>query len=67
MYIDNVGSSSVVKMATFQQSTYIDGTGAAVSNNLGYWNSDTNPITGIELVTNTGTITSGTCSLYGMN
>ena len=34
----------------------------------GYWNNDTNPITGIEIVASGGgTISSGTCSLYGMN
>ena len=32
----------------------------------GYWNNDTNPITGLELVMSAGTF-SGTCGLYGMN
>jgi hypothetical protein len=63
MYIDDVGSSSVVKLATWQDSIageqwYISGTG--------FWNVDTNPITGLKLVPSAGTM-SGTCSLYGMN
>lgn len=63
MYIDNVGSSNLYKMATFSQSW---STGA-VAFGMGYWNADTNPVTGLEIVPDTGTITSGTCSLYGMN
>jgi hypothetical protein len=33
---------------------------------VGYWNADTNPITGITLGADVG-IVSGTCSLYGYN
>jgi hypothetical protein len=63
LYIDNVASSSVAKVATWQvsipgQQWYVSGTG--------FWNADTNPITGLELVPGAGTI-SGTCSLYGLN
>jgi len=32
-----------------------------------YWNNGTNPITGLQVLANAGTILSGTCSLYGMN
>jgi hypothetical protein len=43
--------------------------GAAYGQDLmyaGWWNNDTNPITGFELVGNSSTIKAGTCSLYGM-
>jgi hypothetical protein len=66
MYIDNVGSSSVVKMATVQESDAFSG-GLVWISYESYWNNDTNPITGLEVVPSTGNIASGTCSLYGMN
>jgi hypothetical protein len=69
MYLNNAGSSSMYKAATIYDNT-INTTGA--SNTYlyiinGYWNNDTNAITGIEIVPSTGNIASGTCSLYGMN
>ena len=67
-WIDNPGSSSVVKVIT----TYISGAynNSAWGEDLmyaGWWNSDTNALTGFELVGNGSTIKAGTCSLYGMN
>lgn len=70
IYIDNVGSSSLYKIArTYvteekhsQSDLFIEWHGA------NYWNNDTNPITGLEVAAaGGGTIASGTCSLYGMN
>ena len=61
MYIDNSGSSSAYKVATYQQAL-----GGYIASGFGYWNNDKSPITGIQLVTGSGTITSGTCSLYGI-
>ena len=66
-YIYNVSSSTVYKMFTgnFVQKTT---SGFNTGNISAYWNSDTNPLTGVEVVANGGTtIASGTCSLYGMN
>jgi hypothetical protein len=65
MYIDNVGVSGIYKMAFYTLNVYV-GQEYWVSN-LGYWAGDTNPITGLEVIPGSGTITSGTCSLYGMN
>jgi hypothetical protein len=42
------------------------GVGANFWSNSGYWTNDTNALTGIELVPSSGTIASGTCSLYGL-
>jgi hypothetical protein len=64
IYIDNVGSSSVYKNVTFVSNASGQGYFASGS---GYWNNDTNPITGAEVTINSGTFASGTCSLYGMN
>jgi hypothetical protein len=67
LYIDNVSSSTVYKNVTWNYA------GADGSNNYfavggtSFWNSDTNPITGLEVVPSVGTITSGQCSPYGMN
>jgi hypothetical protein len=65
MYIDNVGSSSVAKIATVHGST--DNSVPLLISYESYWNADTNPITGLEVVPSTGNLASGTCSLYGMN
>jgi hypothetical protein len=66
MYIDNVGSSGIVKQTTWAINQVAAG---SFYNTIGggYWNADTNPITAIEVVPSAGTISSGTCSLYGMN
>jgi hypothetical protein len=69
LYIDNVASSSIIKMITWN---FSDPYNTVANNQWGwsgwtFWNNDTNPITGLELVPSTGTITSGACSLYGMN
>ena len=66
-YIDNVGSSSIYKNMSMTATIY-DGVGYLLHENWGgYWSSDTNPITAIRLTVSSGTISSGTCSLYGMN
>jgi hypothetical protein len=67
-YISNVSSSTVYKM--FNGFFGLDGSpgnGFAGDVVSAYWNNDTNPLTGVELVANGTTIASGTCSLYGMN
>lgn len=68
-YIDNVGSSSLSKMATVLDSeTDSSGANPIIGNtSWNYWNNDTNPITGLEVIATTGTITSGTCTLYGLS
>jgi hypothetical protein len=68
LYIDNVGSSSIVKNFSISENLY-NPTNTAFygAYSWGYWNNDTNPITGLEIVASGGTISSGTCSLYGMN
>jgi hypothetical protein len=64
--INNPGSSTLAKIISgvfgggVSQDAY--GQFAYVS---GWWNSDTNALTGIELVPSTGTL-SGICSLYGI-
>jgi hypothetical protein len=70
-YIDNVGSSSIHKNVYynfFQEQTpdYYQVMG------MSFWSNDTNAVTGLEVTTtgdggSAGNITSGTCSLYGMN
>lgn len=67
MYIDNVGSSTVYKIAHIFYSEDDNSNGIGYWFTTSYWNSDTNPVTGIEVVASGGTISSGTCSLYGMN
>ena len=67
-YIDNVGSSSTYKQIIANTYFYWSTIpGEANFNYTGYWNADTNPITGIQLVAAGGTFKSGQCSLYGMN
>jgi hypothetical protein len=67
-YISNVSSSTVHKMVNgFFALDGTPGNGFASSVIAAYWNNDTNPLTGVELVANGTTIASGTCSLYGMN
>lgn len=65
MYINNVGSSTIYKMMTTK---WTGGYNYLFLGSVGaYWNNDTNPITAIELSASSGNLTSGTCSLYGMN
>ena len=66
-YIDNPGSSSVVKQFWGTEAGGLQSSTGIYSNTNGWWNGDTNPVTGWELVGIGGTIKSGTCSLYGMN
>jgi hypothetical protein len=67
LYIDNVGSSSVVKRITESDISTSSGPTYNGQNTWAFWNNDTNPITGLELVPSSGNIASGTCTLYGMN
>jgi len=68
LYIDKVGSSSIHK---YSHGSYAHWSGVSSSFEggvlWGYWNNDTNPITGLEVNISAGNIASGTCSLYGMN
>jgi hypothetical protein len=65
LWIDNVTSTTLYKKATYvQMMTYA--TLVAEVSGSGYWNADKNPVTAIEIVPVSGTLT-GTCSLYGMN
>lgn len=74
VFLDNPGVSGVIKpVAIFfgggESGSSTGDTYLTVNTSYigGWWNSDTNPITGIELVANsTHTITSGSCSLYGL-
>jgi hypothetical protein len=68
LYLDSVASSSVHKLATYQiDNTYYGDTFYRTKYGSTYWNSDTNPITGLQLTLTAGAFTAGTCSLYGMN
>lgn len=70
VYIDNVGSSSLYKIATMWLMGYGNGNGANNAQNIyvtGWWDNDTNVVTGLELTGNGSNIKSATCSLYGMN
>jgi hypothetical protein len=68
LYIDYVSSSSIYKLATWQYGQIESANGQAyVANGTSFWENDTNPITGLRIDESTGNITSGTCSLYGMN
>jgi hypothetical protein len=67
LYMDNVGSSSLYKMITYDWGLQYNGNGIYGGTGRSNWHNDTNAITGFELAASAGTITSGTCSLYGMN
>jgi hypothetical protein len=72
-YIDNVGSSTLYKNVTFQYIFNTSNESWGYNTGGGYWNNDKNAVTGLSVTTtgvtsgDTGTFTSGTCSLYGMN
>jgi hypothetical protein len=67
LYISSVGSSSIYKMVQGQVS-YFNGSGNSNNwNDEGTYTGDTNAITAIRILFSSGNITSGTCSLYGMN
>jgi hypothetical protein len=66
-YIDNVGSSTLYKNVVWQKTFGDSGNEYYYNPGAGYWNNDTNPITGLEVAAQSGNLTSGTCSLYGMN
>jgi hypothetical protein len=68
LYIDNVSSSTLYKMVTFKSFYKSSGGSMIVVSGWGFWNNDTNAVTGLEIfASGGGTISSGTCSLYGMN
>jgi hypothetical protein len=68
LYIDNVASSTLYKIMTFQGFWKGSSIGLTGVSGWGFWNNDTNAVTGLELfASGGGTISSGTCSLYGMN
>ena len=68
MYIDNAASATINKNVT--SFAMLKG---EVSGNVyewlttSYWANDTNALTGLKISPASGNITSGTCSLYGMN
>jgi hypothetical protein len=66
-YFDNVGSASVYKRVAVVENIYVDGAGEIGNQWDSYWAGDANPVTAIRLTVTGGTISSGTCSLYGMN
>jgi hypothetical protein len=67
-YIGNVGSSSIYKNIDYEGDSWYSGISAFFHfGGSGFWSADTNPITGLEVIPGSGNITSGTCSLYGMN
>jgi hypothetical protein len=67
IYIDNTASSSIYKNVT-AQGTSVDVNGDLFTNIAsGTFMGDTNPITALKIFLGAGNITSGTCSLYGMN
>ena len=69
LYINNVASTTIHKNVNTTFSGYDCSSNATFCGGVitGYWNSDTNAITGIEVTASGGNIASGTCSLYGMN
>jgi hypothetical protein len=66
LYISNVSASGVYKPATYTMFGVTSGIYYYFAGG-GYWANDTNAITGLELVASGGNLTSGSCSLYGMN
>jgi hypothetical protein len=70
LYLDNIGSSSITKLATYSTAGSKDSPASSYGiytiTGMGFWKGDTNPVTAIRLITTGGNITAGTCSLYGM-
>lgn len=66
-YMDNVGSSTAYKNITWSSASTNQAGKYYEAIGVGYWNNDTNPITGIQISPSAGNIVSGTCSLYGLN
>lgn len=67
MYLDSPGSTTDYKMASSIGTFWSDYYSALeIINGGGYWNADTNAITGIQIYAFATTISSGTCSLWGM-
>ena len=65
--IDNVASTTIYKKAMYQISTYTDGFAYEIGiTGTGYWAGDHGAITGLQVAPYSGTIASGTCSLYGV-
>jgi hypothetical protein len=60
--LQNTGSVKTI----IADSGYFNGTGICRSSITGYWNGDTNAITGLRLLFTTGNILSGSASLYSI-
>jgi hypothetical protein len=67
MYIDNVASSTIFKDVSITFAGIDTGGPLFAGHVWGFWNLDKNPITALEVLPDAGNLTSGTCSLYGMN
>jgi hypothetical protein len=69
--INNVSSSSLYKMMDLTENGYWPAESGLFSFHvIGFWNADTNPVTGLEVAATevTGaTFVSGQCSLYGLS
>jgi hypothetical protein len=67
-YIDNISSTTLPKTITYTDASLDSANSEYIYQaGFGYWNSDTNAVTAIEIAATAGTITSGQCSLYGIN
>jgi hypothetical protein len=69
-WIYNNSSSSLYKVVSYLGAGWVDSGGSPVIGGYsggGSYSGDTNAITAFRLQMNSGNITSGTCSLYGMN
>jgi hypothetical protein len=68
VYIDNPSSSTMYKNIYFSELGLPSTTTWGGAGGWAYWNNDTNAVTGLEVTASGGgSISSGTCSLYGMN
>lgn len=69
MYIDNVGSATLYKNILWFSTFVFDSPGGLWTEISGasLYTGDVNPITALRIRANSGNVSSGTCSLYGMN
>jgi len=67
-YLDTVSSSALYKTFSWMACSSDSASGCGANTwDSSWWTNDTNPVTGLRIVAQAGTIASGTCSLYGMN
>lgn len=66
LYVPNVASSTLYKTVQFWSAPNPSAAGGCNEFSSNWWNNDTNPVTGLEVVVSSSTF-SGTCSLYGLN